>query len=302
MRNVSKKMINLPPLNQLKAFEAVARHLSFTKAGNELCVTPGALTRHIQLLEEFFNLQLFNRSKKKISLTQSGEALYISTKQAFELLSRTAFLLKNSKAELRIKVFHSFAVRWLLSRLKNFEATYPDINMSLTISSNEVNLVNEEYDAAIIYSKNPPENYSYIEMLSEQLIPVCAPSFLPDNKPFSISEIFLHSIILSTIKGTAWKEWSKVYDVPDFDLSSALRFENDDAAIQAAIAGFGIALVNSRYIETELNSGTLKLATDLEPVSLGAHYFIYSKQAEQKPEFNLLKNWITSQVQTVKVN
>lgn len=295
-------MRRLPPLNQIRAFEAVARHLSFTKAAEELFVTPGALTRHIQALEDYYGAKLFNRSKRQIALTPSAETLFRPIQQAFNIINEVSNQVKSPNTELRIKVINSFAIRWFLDKLKQFDLTYPEVHMRLTIGSNDTNLLTEEYDAAIIYSETEPTDCLFFELFSEQLYPVCSPSLLPEGKKFELEELPQQRIILSSRDGREWKNWMKTYDVEEMPFDTALRFELDDTAIQAAVAGHGVALANILYIENELKLGSLKLAANITPISLGAHYFIYSNQMAEKKRLMKFKDWLLSAADETKTS
>jgi len=269
-----RKMQDLPSLNGLRAFEAAARHLSFTLAARELCVTQGAVSRQIKQLEGRLKVILFHRLHKKLKLTNQGMLLLSPLTQAFSIMSDAVEKLKNQQQDFSLKVHPTFAIRWLIPRLHHFQALHPDIQVRLTTSGENVDFSHENFDAGITHSGEETQGIIRKKILTEQLIPVCSPKFL--NSPFPLEkpgDITGKMLLHNTPDLREWAAWADQIGIKGLALERGQIFEVDDAALQAATAGLGIALGDLFLIEDELNTGRLVAPFGLTPIKTGNYYF-----------------------------
>jgi len=171
-------MKSLPPLKSLRAFEAIARNGSFTKAALELCVSQGAVSHQLKLLEDYLSISLINRTTREMSLTRDGEQLYHTLHQAFSSISSTTEQLLNQSCEFNLQVAQSFAMLWLLPKLPEFQASYSAaIRVTTIAQANAMAFDRYNFSAGILYGDGNWPNMQVEPLLQEQLTPVCSPGF-----------------------------------------------------------------------------------------------------------------------------
>ncbi len=270
----------LPSLNALRAFEAAARQGSFTLAARELSVTQGAVSRQIKQLESQLGVILFHRLHKRLRLTDQGILLLPPLTQAFDIMTRAVEKLKNQGRDLSLKVHPTFAIRWLIPRLHKFQSLYPQIRVRLTTSSQNVDFAHENFDAGITHLGSDIPGVLRDKILTEQLVPVCSPELTKGAHPIRRTEDLRHHTLLHNNPDLReWQAWADQRGVDCLSLERGQVFEVDDAALQAATAGLGVALGDIFLIRDELNSGRLIAPLGLDPVQTGNYYF-------SRPEFN----------------
>lgn len=177
----------LPPLNALRAFESAARNISFTLAAAELCVSQGAVSRHIATLESWLDVRLFTRMNRGISLTPQGRIYFDSIKVAFDAIETSTSQMKQhpDQDRLKLKLPPTFAMRWLVPRLAHFNALHPDIDVQITTSHQPADFDREDIDMCIYSWPEPPVGHNHGHLFGEVLLLVCAPGYLkhaPDLK------------------------------------------------------------------------------------------------------------------------
>ncbi|WP_020591353.1 LysR substrate-binding domain-containing protein [Kiloniella laminariae] len=295
--------MKLPPLTAVRHFNAAATHLSFKLAAAELCVSEGAVSRQIKLLEDYIGCSLFIRGYRGVELTEEGRRLYAATDSALLQIAQTAEELREAVPLFTLSVTTSFAIRWLMPRLGRYEAEHPNHPISLQTVTYPDKLPGRVFDASIIYRLgNPydagavvPENGQMI--MVEWLLPVCAPGFLDhvsldQKRPFELAELAEKKIIFNEPTGRDWRSWAGKLPGASINLERALRFEHDDTAIQAAVAGHGIALANLAYINTELSMGSLVPAVACDPLPIGAHYLVSPAGKARLPQVSAFRDWL----------
>ncbi|MCF6193369.1 MAG: LysR family transcriptional regulator [Kangiellaceae bacterium] len=203
----------VPPLKSLRAFEAAGRHLSFTRAADELFVTQAAISHQIKSLEEYLGLPLFIRYNRKLLLTDEGQNYWPKIRNMFESLIIATDQLKFqlSGGPLTVSVVPTFATSWLIPRLSDFNKTYPEIEVRLKASDDSVDFLQEDVDLAIYYEiADYPGQYS-VRLLAEQLTPLCSPSFLdgdlPLNTPKDLKKHNRYIILPKKSIYDHWKNW-----------------------------------------------------------------------------------------------
>ncbi len=292
--------MKLPPLTAIRHFNAAATHLSFKAAAVELCVTEGAISRQIKLLEKYYSRQLFERLHRGVQLTEQGHKLYAVTNVAFRQIARISEDIVSDSPHFTLSVNTSFAIRWLLPRLSLYETAYPHSPINLHVAQNSDEDPGASFDARIAYILgNPLEATAEIPLNSrrimiEWLLPVCAPSLVNKAKtsPISLRDMHKHRLIFNEPTGRDWKIWLRTMDTATVNFETALKFQHDDTAIQAAVAGHGIALANLAYINNELEMGSLVCPLDCEPLPIGAHYFISQPDRMNRSQIKAFGDWV----------
>jgi len=270
-------MRKLPPLNALRAFETAARHLSFKAAAEELCVTPTAVSHQIKLLEQLTGQQLFRRRPRPISLTPAGSQLFPVLRDGFDSFTTTVAALSDEaeNAPLRISTTTGFASRWLLPRLGDWNEQHPDLSLELIATEQVVDLRGGEIDMAIRYAKKPPSNLDAVALFEDHFLPVCSPRLL-ENWPAKDWVEVISKLPLLHFRWkqqddpdapgwTSWQAMARLIDqrAETIDPGRGSTLSEEHMAIEAAIAGQGIALASSVLVERELKMGLLQRVSDV---------------------------------------
>jgi LysR family glycine cleavage system transcriptional activator len=297
----------MPPLNALRAFEAAARHLSLTKAAQELNVTAGALSHQIRGLEELLGIKLFERRVRSIGLTPAGKLLYPGLQMAFSQIRDALAALSNANQErvLVISTPPGFTSKWLAARLYRFASAYPQVDVRVSSSINNANFTSDGVDAAV---RNLPTDAAsdstlVIENLIELfLIPVCSPKLIemhgPLERPEALKNVpLIHDDTLAgRAKVSTWAEWFKAAGVDAVDVSRGLRFNSADHALDAAGEGAGVLLAHDVLAYDDLRTGRLVIPVDFALRSDRAYYFVCPKNRKERPHVQAFHAWIKQEV------
>src|SRR5690606_32682655 len=252
---------HLPPLMTLRAFEAVGRHLSFSRAAEELFVTQGAISHQVRKLEHALGGPLFVRRTRAIAFTPRGQAYYQHVRAALDLLAQASRQARGADAaapQLKIGLLASFAARWLVPRLPAFTQAHPDIGLQLVPDIGLADVAAGDVDLAIRYGRGHWQGVHLVKLMPECLAPVCAPALLGRRRRFkSPGEILRYPLLVSHSRQPfEWDLWSQAQRV---DLSSArtVHLHDYNIVIEAALAGQGIAMGRLRLIQPLLDAGAL---------------------------------------------
>jgi LysR family transcriptional regulator, glycine cleavage system transcriptional activator len=257
----------LLPLSALRAFEAAARHASFVRAADELGVTTSAISRQVAELERVVGGPLFVRGVRRVELTPEALELQASLSSAFDSLAPAIETAKDRirsrkpyAPRLRVHLLPTLATRIVIPRLPEFEAECPDLSVAATVSERGAGGDRTRYDFAIGYSRAPPPGR--LELLfQEEALPVCSPAYLAEasasDGALSMAELTGLRLLSATEDSWDWKLWFASCEVQWPRDPNLMLFETDDLAIQAALAGTGLALVESRFVVRELAEGRL---------------------------------------------
>lgn len=255
----------LLPLNALRAFEAAARHLSVSRAADELSVTPGAVSQQIKLLEDLVGGPLFRRESRGLQLTDLGRAAAPVLRDGFERLMDGSALLREPprRRQVSVSVTPSFAAKWLMPRLDDFHAAHPEIEVWISADMEPVDLSESEIDLAVRYG---PGGYaSVVEelLMSESVLPVCAPALMKGERPIRGPEDLTSHPLLHDASPDAdvdrpdWAMWLKARGVRHPDPRRGSRFNQSSLLIEAALAGRGVALAKRTLAQADLMAGRL---------------------------------------------
>ncbi len=288
-----------PPLKSLRAFEAAGRHLSFTRAADELFVTQAAISHQIKALEEYLGLPLFIRRNRKLLLTDEGQNYWPKIRDMFEGLTIATEQLKSqlTGGPLTVSVVPTFATSWLIPRLSDFNKTYPDIEVRLKASDDTVDFLQENIDLAIYYEAGSHASLHSITLLNEQLTPLCSPSLLQGDLPLEKPEDLKDHNLLHDYSTEDWRRWLKLAGVKGVDLSHGATFSHTSMVQQAAIFGQGIAMGHLVLSQAEVLAGRLVQPFELMMESDLSYDLVCPIEYAERPKIKVFIEWI---LRTVK--
>ncbi|RQZ06996.1 LysR family transcriptional regulator [Burkholderia sp. Bp9031] len=288
-------MKRLPSLNALQIFDIVARHGSFTRAAEHLCLTQGAVSRQILALEGFYQFALFKRTPKGLTLTAEGELLLPTVRESFARIEEVSMRLSRRRTELALKV-PTCMMQWMLPRIMRFQAEHPELQVQITTTwDHHVDFRMEPFDAAVIYAAGGGPDMHAIPLFEERLTPVCAPS-LPERQPLAnLDDLAGHTLLHPTRDHRDWKRWLDHAGAPHVDSTRGLSFETLDLATHAAIDGYGVAIGDRTLANESVAAHRLVMPFDISlPTGMG-YYFVYPGGAEQQQKIQLFGDWIADE-------
>jgi DNA-binding transcriptional LysR family regulator len=294
---------DLPPLDQLEAFEAAARTLSFTKAADELSLTQSAISRQIKALEENLELTLFRRLHRALRLTEEGQTLYHAVSDVLAQLHEVAGRLRRRPDNRTVVVTTTpgFAGVWLIPRLASFTAAHPEVDVRISAANNFVNLNRDGVDLAIRYKTQDGAGDGADRLFGEVIFPVCSPRLLRDPaRPLKQPEDLRHHTLLHMEFDAAgvlqsWAMWLRALKLENLVPASVLHFSGYDQLIQATIAGQGVALGRSPLIDSLLRQRKLVAPFRQTMASPRSYYLVQSAAATRKPEVQAFVQWLRQQ-------
>lgn len=298
----------LPPLNALRAFEATARHASFTRAAAELHVTPAALSHQIRGLEAFLGHRLFHRKARSIALTAAGEVIYPGLHAAFAQVRRTIDLLDQGRDDrvLMVSAPPGFTAKWLVPRLYRFLMANPEIDARISASQAFANFTSDGIDVAIRNGREPFPGLYARQLLDVRMLPVLSPRLLAESgglaSPEDLRRVpLIHDDSLSTLAAwVRWPDWLQAAGVEGMDVSRGLRFNSADHAIEATIEGAGVLLAHKALVLDDLRTGRLVAPFGLELAADRAFYLVCPLGHESRPKIAAFAAWISGEVERIR--
>lgn len=252
---------DLPPLNAIKAFDAVARCGSFTAAARELCISQGSISRHVANLEDALGSALFAREASGASLTPAGRRLYEVSKPALEGIARVSMACRAGSrgiSVLRISTLSSFGLRCLTPRLQDFQKRHPGVLIDLTTADARPDMVSTGHDAAIVSEPRPDRPASKEHLFDEVVVPICEQSFAEEHRLREPGDLSTAPLIDTTTRPELWRDWFNAHGVQQSsDATVGLGFQHYYISIQAALSGLGVAIVPEILVREEIAAGTL---------------------------------------------
>lgn len=304
----------LPPLAQLRAFEAAARHLSFKLAAEELAVTPTAISHQIRQLEVYCGGPLFRRRPRPLSLTEAGARLYPVVRDGLDAFTAgiTEIRMSREAPPLRVTATNAFASRWLVPRIPLWRAAHPGVRLEVIGTDTVLDLRSDDCDLSIRCANTPPSDAEVQTLLRGDFSAVCGPDLLPQGQPLrSLSDLRQHTLIhyywpASESHPGTWRWWldrarSQNPSVPELSECEQLTFREELHAIDAVLAGQGIAIIHEVLIAKELETGMLVRA--IEPPGPGPGYFLtYKAGHPRRALIEEFAGWARSQAErTTKI-
>ncbi|MCG8690113.1 MAG: transcriptional regulator GcvA [Minwuiales bacterium] len=284
----------LPALNALRAFEAAARHLSFTKAAEELNVTPAAISHQIKALEEWLGLPLFRRRNREVILTEAGQIYYPGLREGLDrLAAATARVLASDEGgELRVTTMPSFAAKWLVPRLDRFRERHPDIDVLLSTTDQQVDFSVETVDIGIRFGGGNYPGLEVIRLMEDDVYPVCSPSLASGEKPLERPSDLKHHVLLHDDMEIGWDVWLRAAGVKGVDTRRGPSFDDSGMLIQAAADGHGVALARSALAAADLAAGRLVKPFDITLPTGWAYHIVYLPSAADRPKIKAFREWL----------
>jgi LysR family glycine cleavage system transcriptional activator len=299
MRN---RQYDLPPLDQLEAFEAAARHLSFTRAGDELALTQSAVSRQVAALEAFFGVPLFQRLHRALRLSDAGLQLQHTVVDVLQQLHQASAALRGESRLKTVVVTTTagFAGLWLIPRLAGFTTSRPDVDVRISASNAIVNLNRDGVDVAIRYQSQEAAGTEGLRLFGEVVLPVCSPRLRRDAaRPLKKPEDLRHHCLLHLEMGPGsqlleWPPWLRALKLEGLKPASVLHFSMYDQMIQAAVNGQGVALGRLPLLNELLAQRKLVAPFNKTVVSPRSYYLFQSDASRSKPEVREFLTWLIS--------
>jgi LysR family transcriptional regulator, glycine cleavage system transcriptional activator len=291
----------LPSLNGLRAFEAAARHLSFTQAAGELNVTQTAISHQIRRLEEELGVRLFVRQNRALTLTPEARDYLPGVRAAFNdlRLATDRLLRKDNEHVLTVSTLASLAAKWLLPRLSSFQEAHPGIDVRITTSTALVDFKSGDVDAAIRYGRGNWPGLRADWLTADEMFPVCSPALLTGSKPLKCPQDLEHQTLLHSSGGydDDWRLWLTAADLPtNISKQPGLTFDLVLMTVQAAIDGIGVAMGRTSYVQGDIAKGRLVVPFKITlPVNAG-FYLVSPEARPDLPKLAAFRQWLGASV------
>lgn len=291
----------LPSLNGLRAFEAAARHLSFTQAAAELNVTQTAISHQIRRLEEELGLRLFVRQNRSLSLTPEAREYLPGVRAAFNdlKLATDRLLRRDDGRVLTVSTLASLAAKWLLPRLADFQESHPGIDVRITTSTSLVDFERDKVDAAIRYGRGQWPGVRAEWLMADELFPVCSPALLNGDRPLRSPEDLKDHVLLHTSNGDDWRLWLTAAGLPtDISRQPGVTFDLVFMTVQAAIDGLGVAMGRTTYVRDDIAKGRLVVPFRIALPANAGFYLVTPEARADAPKLAAFRRWLTASAQT----
>ncbi len=286
----------LPSLNGLRAFEAAARHLSFTQAAAELNVTQTAISHQIRRLEEELGIRLFIRKNRALALTPKARDYLPGVRAAFNdlRLATDRLLRKDDDHVLTVSTLASLAAKWLLPRLTAFQEAHPGIDVRITTSTALVDFRGGDVDAAIRYGRGNWQGLRAEWLMADDFFPVCSPALLNGKRPLKCPEDLREHVLLHTSTNSDdWRQWLTAAGLPsDISKPPGITFDLILMTVQAAIDGIGVAMGRTSYVQDDIAKGRLVVPFKIAlPVDAG-FYLVSPEGVAEPPKLGAFRQWL----------
>jgi LysR family glycine cleavage system transcriptional activator len=289
-------------MNALRAFEATARHLSFSRAAEEMFVTPAALSHQIRGLEDLLGLKLFHRRARAIELTEAGRLVYPGIRAGFESIRTAVDQLDRSRQDriLVVSATPGLTAKWLVPRLYRFLAQHPEIETRISASVAYANFATDGVDVGIRLSSGVHPDL-YVEKLSDEwLVPLCSPRLLAGEQPLRAPQDLTHATLIQVdLPGIVptWADWARIAGVAGFDTTRGLRLNVADHALEAASEGMGVVLAYKLVAAHDMTLGRLVVPFGPEIALPGrAYHFVCPKGYEKRAPVKALRDWMFAEI------
>ena len=288
----------MPPLNALRAFEAGARHLSFTKAAEELHVTQAAVSHQVKALEEYLGRPVFRRLTRRLALTEEGRSLLPVLSEAFDRIAETAERLRRKppSRDLTVTLTPSFGSRWLVGRLGRFCSRYPEIDLRLHHSVGLADFESGEVDIGVRYGAGKWPGLVSEFLIGVDVVPVCSPVLLESGHPLREPADLTHHSLLHEEDYEDWVQWLIIAGAEEVNARRGTVMDEPAILLQAAIDGLGVALGDVTMIEDDLKSGRLIKPFDLTLEFDYGYNVIYPPGALDDPKVKAFRDFLLEEV------
>ena len=293
----------IAPLNALRAFEAAARHLSFTRAAEELHVTPAAISHQIKQLEEYFATALFRRLTRSLMLTDEGQALLPPLRDGFDLLATACGRVRSFETDrlLTVSAAPSLAGRWLVARLERFRAANPEIDLRLDATDRLTDFERDGVDIAIRYGGGGYPGLHVERLFETNVFPVCSPAFAAGPPPLRTPDDLAGRTLLHSAWASRedtwpnWRMWLLAAGVAEVEADRGPRFNDVGMAMQTAIDGHGIALTSTVLAADDLAAGRLMAPFDLCVPMNFCYFLVCPRDTANAPKITAFRTWVMAE-------
>ena len=287
----------LPPLKALKGFEAATRRQSVREAADELCLTHPAISHQIQLLEADLGVQLFSRDGRTVVPTPAGRLFYRHVREALDTLIEGAETVRRSAANqpLRVQTYVTASIRWLARRLPEFTALHPDVNLLLTTCAVDWEFDELNADVGLVYCETTPDpHFHWVPLFDYRLVPVCSPQLLGGRRSLATAqELAALPLVSIYTEARNWETWFESAGVP-FDANPTIVVDTLAVALEMALAGRGVALMNGPFAQEDLAAGRLVQPFPLDVLCPGAWGLICRTDHRDNPRVRLFVDWLSA--------
>jgi LysR family transcriptional regulator, glycine cleavage system transcriptional activator len=291
---------HLPPLSALRAFESAARLQSFSKAADELSVTPAAISHQIAALEADLGVSLFNRRNRAVELTASARVLLPGLSEAFSGIQDSVRRLRshNDTGTLTVTASPSFAGKWLVQRLHRFQEQHPAIDVRISATDTLVDLTRSDFDIAVRYGTGRYPGLEVELLLKNEVFPACSPELLRSGPPLETPSDLRNHVLLHDQQtdrdplAPSWPMWLKAAGINDAQASHGLSFSANVLALEAAIAGHGVTLAYSTTAAADIAAGRLVRLFSLSLPDTFAYYVVAAPSALERPKVKAFWDWL----------
>jgi LysR family glycine cleavage system transcriptional activator len=288
----------LPPLNAVKAFEAAARHESFTRAAEELSVTQGAVSHQVKALEAQLGLKLFNRERQKLVITEAGRDYLGVIRDALDRIAigTERLLHRQTSGALTVSTSPDFAAKWLVHRLGRFSEAYPAIDLRISATMHHVDFAREEVDLAVRHGDGSWPGLDATRLCAEELFPVCSPKLLAGHQPIKRPRDILKFPLLHIGDRRDWSNWLEGVGVGDTEIFQGPILNRDSIAIDAAIDGQGIVLTRTTLASWDLLNGLLVTPLTASLKVPDTFWIVCPKATARLPKIVSFRDWLLAEV------
>ena len=287
----------LPPLNALKAFEAAARHESFTRAAEELCVTQGAVSHQVKALEAVLGVKLFNRERQRLIITEAGRDYLVVLRDALDRIAvgTERLIQRQSSGVITVSTSPDFAAKWLVNRLGRFAETHPGIDLRISATLHHVDFAREDVDLAVRHGEGNWPGLDIVRLSSEQLFVVCSPKLLAGRNRIAKPSDVLKFPLLHLDNGDAWARWFAAAGVEGAEHVHGPVLNRASMVIDAAIDGQGVALARTTLAATDLINGRL-VRPFAQALRLEKTYWIVCPKAtSDRVKIKTFREWLLAE-------
>ena len=287
----------LPSLNALKAFEAAARHGSFTQAAAELHVTQGAVSHQVKALELELGLKLFHREGQRLAITEAGKSYLETVRDAFDRLAfgTESLLQRQSAGVLTVTVSPNFAAKWLVHRLGRFAEAHPQIDLRVSAGVHHVDFAREDVDVGIRHGDGQWPGLEVARLCTEELFPVCGPKLMDGGHALRAPADLKRHTLLHVDDRRDWGRWLAEAGVADLEPASHLVFNQASLAIDAAVGGQGVALARTALAAWDLLAGRLARPFALALKVPYAYWIVCPKATAGLPKIRAFRDWLLAE-------
>jgi LysR family glycine cleavage system transcriptional activator len=294
-------MYKLPPLNAVRAFEVVARHVNYMKAADELCVTHGAVRRHIGLLEEWLGTPLFRGSAAQLTLTEAGQRYLNEVGPSLARIANASAHLNDERAQtVRVNAPPTFSMRWFIPRMSSFQRRHGDVEIELTASTAAVDLEWQAHDVAIRGTPRPSAGNHSIPFMTISLAPVCHVDLLKEGALASPQQLTRHTWITYQREPVSWNDWLARAELEDLRPASVLAFEQMSFALQAATDGLGLVLVPLSLVADDIAAGRLCAPFGKLGAFAWAYHAHFPSHRREEPLISRFCDWLVQEGQATE--